>query len=190
MQLLRKISARTVFGSKADIQTLVLVERNTRQPLFRVVGIANGMRTGSTEDVKDENAGPDVKSKPRTIDAATGKPMRDWTALLGGFEAQKLDKDGTPTGEKFRSGVCFLPNYVVDSVTGQLTSDVLSVKFAFDIYAMFDEQSATSYTYEAVSLIEPAEDDQLALLSKQLATPKIAAPTETPKDQPKEAKKK
>lgn len=163
MQLLRKISARTVFGSRADIQAMVLADRSKSHPLFRVIGICNGQRHGSTKDVGEENGGDNAKATvlgPKATVLGPKDKMRDWTALLGAFQATNLT-----TGEVFKSGVCFLPNYVTDAVTGQLGADVESVKFAFDIYAHFDEQSATSYIFEAESLMEPAEDDPLKALA-------------------------
>lgn len=175
MQLLRKISTRTVYGSKADIQALVLADRTKSHPLFRVIGFCNGSRTGATKDINEETGGPNARDvKPKTI-APDGTPMRDWTALLGGFEATNLK-----TNEKYRSGVCFLPNYVIDSILGQLGSGVESVKFAFDVAARFDEGSATSYIYEATSLIEPSDDDALNVLTRS-----IVAGLTGPKEEPK-----
>lgn len=144
MQLLRKISTATVFGGKGNVLDIVMKDRNTAHPLYRVVGIANGTREGKSKF--DDR--PDAQ---------------DWRALLGQFEATNLI-----TGEVYRSGVCFMPGYVVDTVAGQFGGDVENIKFAFDIAAKYAEKSATSYEYFASPLIEPAEGDPLSSLSASL----------------------
>lgn len=159
-QLLRKISAATVVGGKSVVLETVFKDKSTAHPLYRVVGICNGTRTGKNKFDDKEDAG-------------------EWRALLGNFEATSF-----LTGEIFNSGVCFMPAYVVDLVAGQLAGDDpnSSVKFAFDIAAKFDDKAATSYTYFATSLIEPQEDDALRSLSKSLpAMPGNAKQVEGPK---------
>lgn len=146
MQLLRKISARTVFGSKADIQALVLADRTKAHPLFRVGGNVRRTRTGTTKDRAEETDGAKADN-PRD-------KMRDWTALIGTFRALKTD------GTVYQSAVCFLPNYVTDMITAQLSSDDdAGVDFVGDLYAKFDDNSATSYVFEfdMRSTIETAE---------------------------------
>jgi hypothetical protein len=164
MQLLRKISARTVFGSKADIQTLVLADRTKPHPLFRVIGICNGTRHGTSKDRDEETAGPNAGQTIISPGAKGDGKSKDWTALLGNFQATKLS-----TGEIFRSGVCFLPNYVTDSITGQLGVDVEAVRFGFDISARFDGESATSYVFEAQNLMPAKPDDALNNIASEIA---------------------
>lgn len=160
MQLLRKISARTVFGGKSAVLETVFKDKTKPQPLYRVVGICNGTRHGQTIEGEDGTQRP-AKQAPSPTDK-----MRDWQALLGNFEATNLQ-----TGEVFRSGVCFLPSYVADIVAGQLIGDTQSVKFAFDVYAVFDENSITSYQYQAMPLMAVSEDDPLKQLSGSLQPP-------------------
>jgi hypothetical protein len=162
MQLLRKISARTVYGSKGAVLEAVFKDKTKPHPLYRIVGICTGTRTGQSIEGETDGA---IKRKPQP-----GDKMRDWTALLGNFEAVNA-----LTGEVFRSGVCFLPNYVADLVAGQLTGDVDNVRFAFDITAQYAEESATSYVYAATPLIAPKPDDPLAILTGSIPA-MLAAP--------------
>lgn len=164
MQLIRKISAASLGWRKPEIQSAVLIARNEAVPLYRVGGVATGIRTGKSKfDDREETS--------------------EWIALTGRFRAFTKHKDGE--GETFESGVCFMPGYVVDAVAGQLSAETTGVRFAYDIMAKYDEKSATSYTFHAVSLLEPAEDDPLdtivgpasnAMLASRDTKPAIEAP--------------
>jgi hypothetical protein len=164
MQLVRKISAKTMGWSKEIIQEQVILKKNDAILLYRVVGIATSTRSGKSKfDDRDE--------------------AQDWLALLGNFEGTS-----SLTGEVFRAGVCFMPNYVCDLVAGQLDSgdEHASVRFAYDIYAKWDKQSATSYVFFAEPLMEPPADDPLKSLSaampamKGLPTPEKQAQLNAP----------
>jgi len=154
-QLIRKISPRTVFGSKGDVLELIMKDKDAEHPLFIVAGKCNGRREGTGDN------GP-------------------WTALLGRFMAQACDPNGKPTGTIYTAGVCHLPNYVVDTILGQLEEPGDTVQFKFAIGAIYDEASATSYVYTATPLLEarPEDDDVLQLLTtdapKQIANTKKA----------------
>lgn len=147
MQIVKKISAATVFGGKSEILETVFRDKSKNHPLYRVVGKCNGSRTGAGKE-----------------------GMNDWVAMLGSFQATNAI-----TGEVFRAGACFLPQFAADLVLGQLGGDVDSVKFAFDIGAQHDERSATSYIYTAVPLMEPSEDDELNAMENNL--PRLGAPS-------------
>lgn len=125
-QLLKKISAKTVYGGKAEIQKLVLSDQKKNHPLYRVFGQATGFVSGSSRfSDKDE--------------------PQSWNALAGDFEAINFEN-----GEVFDAAICFLPNYVVTPIVEKLKSEgVESVEFAFDVFAQFDEKAATSYIYLA-----------------------------------------
>jgi hypothetical protein len=166
LMLVRKISTRTVFGSVADIQELVLPKENRDKviPLFRVWGLCTGTRKGQ---MSDEQIAKQQQQNPQS----GGNAKRDWTALLGSFTAINLK-----TGERFTSGVLFLPDYVADLVAGKLfvteDGDTPPVEFAFDVGAQFKEGNPTSYEYVAAELLETGENDPLALMEKSL--PQIA----------------
>lgn len=162
MQLLRKISAATVIGgadpAKDTILELVMADKSKSHALYRVIGIANDTREGAGKE-----------------------GFKDWRALLGNFQATNAI-----TGEVFRSGVCFMPQFVVDDVAGQLAGDVEFVKFAYDIGAHFSSKSATSYEYDATPLMQPAADDPLIALANLFSQPNAAA---LPAPDDKKAKK-
>lgn len=147
-QLVKKISPRTVFGTKADIQKLVLSDQEAEHPLFMVAGKCNNRKEGESD-------------------------MGSWTALLGRFMAQKLSAAGVPEGVIYVSGRCHLPNYVIESVLGQMNEPGDVVQFKFLIGATYDEASATSYVYTAKPLLEakPEDDDVLLMMQTPAALP-------------------
>lgn len=164
MQLVRKISARTVFGSKTNVLELVLTDKTKDHPLFVVGGIVSGTKSG---EAKIE--GEDSK--------------RPWVALTGRFKAINT------RGEVFQSAVLFLPAYLVESVTAALAiegDDKGVVQIKYGVFAKFDESSATSYVYGASNLLpvdadDPVEQlvggDDLAAIGRS-SQAQIAAPKE------------
>lgn len=149
MQLLKKISIRTVWGDQDEIMQACLANKAATIPLMRVVGIANGTKEG---------------------EGAFGA----WKGLTGRFEAINA-----ATGEVFRSPVCFLPEFAIDLVTGQFSGDVNSVQFAFDIGAQYSEGAATRYEFTVTPLTETPDDDLAQLSfsaskAKPLALPSSA----------------
>lgn len=140
MQLLKKISTRTVFGAKADVQKLVLDDQNSNHLLYRVYGEARGFVSGSSKFAdKDEASG--------------------WQALAGEFEAVNRN------GEVFNAAICFLPAYVIGPIVEKLKDDSDAiVTFGFDIYAKYDEKAATSYVYLAEPLRRKGETSPLDLM--------------------------
>lgn len=167
MQLIRKISTRTVFGSKSDVLELVFKDKTKDHALYVVGGIVTGTKRG---DAKIEGE----------------QDKRPWVALTGRFKAINV------RGDVFNSAVLFLPLYLVESVEQALAiegggENIVHIKYG--IFARFDEQSATSYVYGATSLIPvDAEDpleklvggDDLAAIGRGTQA-QIAAPQEDPK---------
>lgn len=173
MQLLRKISARTVFGSKADIAQLCLNERTKAHPLFRVGGNVRSLRHGTAKERTEETEGAKRSDNPND-------KMRDWTALIGTFRAMRVD------GAVFQSAICFLPNYVTDMIAAQLIDgDSDGVDFVGDLYAKYDEASATSYVFEfdLRSHMETAERVGTMLgagIGRELPAPPQSPPADPP----------
>lgn len=134
MALVKKISTRTVFGTKADVQKLVLEDQKSNHFLYRVYGEARGFVTGTSKfSDKDEPS--------------------EWQALAGEFEAVNND------GEVFDAAVCFLPAYVIGPIVERLKQEgVENVTFGFDIYAQYDEKAATSYIYLCEPLRRAGEE--------------------------------
>lgn len=150
MMLLRKISPATVTGGKENFLELVIGDKEKSHPVMRVVGICTGAKVGEGKE-----------------------GFKDWKALTGNFEATDVR-----TGEVYRSGVCFMPEFAVEIVAGQLNDEVTSVRFAFDIGVHYDKDSATSYVYDVTPLMEAdPETDPLAKLAAAVnSTKQIAAP--------------
>lgn len=152
MQLLRKISRATVIGDNTVVMEMCLADKVKIHPLYRVYGWVNGSR--KTSDIEDKE------------ERAKSEKYGAWECLIGNMECVNL-----LTGEISRSGQCFLPQFAVDLVVGQLGGDVERVKFAYEVAAKFDDQNPTKYTYVVTSLIEPEENDPLADIAKSLPAP-------------------
>lgn len=135
--LCKVINTKSVFGSKADVQTLVLPEENRKTPqfLFRVMGQITGYVQGP--------------SKFKRTDAETGEVSEQmWTKFAGDFYAVNRD------GREYESAICFLPDYVGGPMMQAIKDDQEhnAVDFAFDIYAAYSDKSATSYEFIAQPL--------------------------------------
>ena len=156
MQLLKRISTRTVFGSKEDIQRLVLSDEKKNHPLYRVYGYATGYVTGAS---KFKNA--------------DGTDQPDWVCVAGDFEAINTD------GQVFNASLCFLPNYIVGPIVQALrdSQDIHQIEIAYDIVAQYDKNSATSYTYLAQQVKRGDEPTQLESLREKISGPaQLSAP--------------
>jgi len=118
MAFLKKITGKTLGFNKSTVLDIVMGDKAKRHPLYRVVGITTGMKTGEGDN------GP-------------------WTALTGMFIATNI-----VTGETHESAVAFLPTYITEIYAGGLAMEgVTSVNVGVDVYARFEEESATSYEY-------------------------------------------
>jgi hypothetical protein len=155
-QLVKMLSTRTVFGTKADIQKLVLADETANIFLYRIYGEISGYVQG--------------KGRFRRIDKETGEVQDTfWTKFAGEFVAQKND------GSVMISSLCFLPDYVAGPYRQRLENDPDSeLTFAYDIYAKFSKDSATSYEYIAVPVRTAAQSNRLAEMIKAL--PALPAP--------------
>lgn len=129
--LTKQISTRTVFGSKADIQKLVLDDQKEPQFLYRIVGEITGFVTG--------------QSKHDRIDKETGEiSKQEWTKFAGDFVAINRDS------RQYEAVICFLPDYIGGPLRNAIAAEPgNAVQIGFDIYAMYSEKSATSYEFIA-----------------------------------------
>ncbi len=155
--LARKLSLNGLGWDKPTILKLVLDDPKSEHHLARVVGVATAPKPYK------------IKEGDRAGETAYG--------LMGQFEGTN-----SHTGETINSAVCFLPEYAADMVLGALASsdDVMSVKIAFDIYAIYSEKSATSYEFGVRDLLTQgsasvdevkAEIQALPMPPKTLALP-------------------
>lgn len=148
INLQKKISIPKVLGGKIN-RRAVEDAPNSQIDLIQVVGVASGIKTGSTQ-------------------------FGDWVALTGNFAAINLE-----TGEQFRSGVCFLPDVALDPVVGQLNSGASAVEFGYTIGAKANSEIAVGYEYYARPLVEPDENDPLEKLVSVMDSPKSLPSPET-----------
>ncbi len=95
-------------------------------------------------------------------------------ALLGSFEGQNLE-----TGERFRSGVLYLPAGIHDMLSASVAKlpeddDSAYVEFGLEIRAVKAKNPA-GYSYEAKSLLKPKASDPLEQLRALLPTNTVSA---------------
>lgn len=142
LTLVKKMSSKTVFGSRLDIAQLVLTDRTKPHPLFDIIGIARGIKEGETA-------------------------MGDWTAFIGEFHAKSYNP--LHAGKTFYSGRLFLGGPAGDLLLGQMRlHGDNDVEFAFTVQAQADEQSATGYTYTAVPLMKPGVNNPIERMKSRL----------------------
>lgn len=107
-------------------------------------------------------------------------------AIKGSFAGINL-----MTGEEFRAmgGTCYLPEAAAGLIAATLEDDnAESVDFAFEIGMKESETAIRGFEYVIKPLIEPAEDDALARLSKSL--PALPKATQKAIDAPSDKKAK
>mgnify|MGYP003395285132 CR=1 FL=1 len=86
----------------------------------------------------------------------------EYTKLVGRFRATNLT-----TGEMFEAGECYLPNIALNLVLGALDG-TKGVEFAFNI-GIYPAENPYGYEYCCDPLMDAAENDPLAIMSKKLA---------------------
>ncbi len=141
--LCKVISTKSVFGSKADIQKLVLDNQKDAQFLYRIMGEITGYVTG--------------ESKFTRTDPETGEVShQQWTKFAGDFVAINRD------GKQFEAVICFLPDYIGGPLKEAIRNEPgNAVQIGFDIYATYAEKSATSYEFIAQPLRSTDEPSKL-----------------------------
>lgn len=156
----RKISVKELGWDKASILQTVLANTDEKHPLARFMGVASGVKPYK------------IKEGERAGEVAYG--------LMGQFEGENLI-----TGEALQGSVLYLPGYVNDMVVAALTSsdDVASVRIAFDIYAAYDKDTATSYVFTANDLLNTRLTgvDEVKEALKALPKPAAVAALPAPK---------
>lgn len=141
-RLIKKMSTKTVYGSRLDIAEACLVDRAKPVSLFDVIGIARNVVKGETAQ------GP-------------------WLAFVGEFQA--MSHNPRFANLIFVSGRLFLGGPAQDLLAGQMAQGGdNNVEFGFTITAQADEGSATGYTYNAVPLVDPAADNPVDRLRRRL----------------------
>jgi len=121
----------------------------TPVPLCKVWGVATGVKQG---------------------EAANGQI---WTALSGRFEGTNIqDGDGTV----FQSGKLFLPTGFQEVIEGALAEAIdAEVQFGLEIRAV-RASNPIGYSYQAVVLVPPRENDALSQLRDWVLVKSLPAP--------------
>lgn len=162
-KLVKKLSIATVIGKvPTEVRTITnadgkeeKVVRGIEQHLVRVVGLADGFKTGNS------NFGP-------------------WLSFSGMFEATNV-----LTGELYRSANVFLPDVAGEMLLPVVkAANGAQVTIGFDIGAK-PFNNAQGYEYTVTPLTKPAENDPLSALKASvfadvpaLPSPKAATPAQ------------
>lgn len=125
----RKLSVRELGWDKASILEKVIANREAPHFLARFVGVVTGVKPYK------------IKEGDRAGEVAFG--------LMGNFEGSNAD------GESKDGSVLYLPGYVNDMIVGimQSADEIISVRIAFDVYAKYDADAATSYVFTVNDLL-------------------------------------
>lgn len=174
--LLKVISNKTLGYDKPTVLKLVMTDETKEHFLYRVFGVIEGHQIG--------------KGRHKRVDKETGEAVdTTWTKFFGDFIALKTD------GRQFEASTVFLPEYVsgqfVSHLTGSNGDDgaALAIEFAYDIFARYNKDAATSYEYIAQAVRKEGEARKAtAMASKFAALPKSASAPAI--EAPKEGKKK
>ena len=150
IELAKKLTLKTLCGNLKSLAKSL--DNKHAVPLIRVVGLARGLKFGTS------NYG-------------------DWTALTGDFIAEPLH--GDRAGERLRAGLLFLPDVALSLVQpyveGLSKGDAIEVAFGIGLRA--DDETATGYVYTARFLQEPQANDPLLRLLND-AMPALPKPDE------------
>jgi hypothetical protein len=154
----RKLSVKELGWDKAAILKTVLSNQEEKHHLARFVGVVTGLKPYK------------IKEGDKAGEVAFG--------LMGQFEGSNAD------GESKEGSTLYLPGYVNDAIVSIFSadSDVTSVKIAFDVYASYDADAATSYVFTVNDLLNQGSQsvDEVKEAIKALPMPQkvpaLAAP--------------
>jgi len=146
----KRLSVKELGWDKPTLQAAVLANKGSRVFLARFVGLATALR-------------------PYRIKAEGDKQGEIAYGLVGQFEGTSAN------GEVKPGAVLYLPAYVQDMIAAVLQSnpDVSGVQVAYDVYAVYDDGSATSYTFEVFDLLNTGAEsvDEVKASIKALPMP-------------------
>jgi len=124
----RKLSVGDMGYTKPVLQKLCIGDQESDHFLCRFVGVATGAKPYK------------IKEGDRAGETAFG--------IQGQFEGTNAD------GEVLSGTVLYLPGYLTDAVLSNFVDDMVQgVRIAYDVYARYDEKSATSYVFTGRDLI-------------------------------------
>lgn len=157
--LVKQISTKTVFGDKEAILKLVMTDTNTEHFLYRTFGVIEGHAIG--------------KGKHKRVDRETGEAVDSyWTRFFGEFYAKNRD------GKEFEAAATFLPEYVGGQFVTQLIGegDVAAIEFAYDIFAVYNKDSITSYEFIAKAVRRTDEPSRVEAMKQNMLASMPNAP--------------
>jgi hypothetical protein len=148
----RKLSVAEMGWDKPSIQALVIAQQNANHFLARFVGVVTGLKPYK------------IKEGDRAGDTAYG--------LQGQFQATGAD------GSVRDGSVLYLPGYVNDAIVSIFAADdsVSSVRVAFDVYAHYDVDAATSYVFTVNDLLNTGSQSVDEVKAEIQALPLPSAP--------------
>lgn len=162
MQIIKKISVATVHGA-IDKKALFALPAHETLPVMRVMGVATGVETGTSQ-------------------------MGDWECLTGEFKAINTQGEIFYSGKAFLPGAGH--SVIAGKLLGQGAE---GVEFVFDFAAQADKPgakpSATGYTYQVLPVIEQAAESRIKRLEAQIEAAKTLR-EETPQEEKPHGKKK
>lgn len=151
--LIKQISTKTVFGDKEKILETVMKNKDTEHFLYRTFGVIEGHAIG--------------KGKHKRVNKETGEAEdTTWTRFFGEFYAKNAD------GKEFEAAATFLPEYVsAQFVTGLIgETETLGIEFAYDIYAVYNKDSITSYEFVAKPVRRSDEPSRMDEMKQHMLT--------------------
>lgn len=154
----RKLSVKELGFDKKSILAHVLANTQENHFLARFVGVVTGLKPYK------------IKEGDRAGELAFG--------LMGQFEGNNAD------GEAKDGSVLYLPGYVNDAIVSIFQADetVSSVRIAYDVYAKYDEDAATSYVFTVNDLLNVGSQSvdevkaEIKALPMPAKTPTLPAP--------------
>lgn len=147
--LTKVISTKTVFGDKEKILKLVMTDEKREHFLYRAFGVIEASQTG--------------KGRHKRIDKESGEAVDTyWTKFFGEFYAVNS------AGNEFEASSCFLPEYVTGGFTARLDQGITDIRFAFDIFAVYNKDSITSYEFVAMPVKPEGEESKIAAMAANM----------------------
>lgn len=125
-----------------------------------------------TREVSDDGATEwlaEVIGLARTLKHGTSN-FGEWTALMGDFYAKPLVGDKAKNDTRFRTGQLFLPDVALNLVSPivETLDKGAAVQVAFRIGITANSESNFGYDYTASFLMEPEENDPLAMMMNKV----------------------
>lgn len=143
--LVKQISTKTVFGDKEKILETVMKDKNREHFLYRVFGVIEASQVG--------------KGKHKRVDKETGEAVDTyWTKFFGEFLAMNAEE------QQFEASACFLPEYLSGGFNARIESGLTDLTFAYDIFAVYNKDSITSYEFIAMPVKREGEVSKLESL--------------------------